>query len=329
MAKTAFATSDALTKKLWEEQLFRDALKESYFTRFMGMTPDSLVYVKEDLVKSKGDEITFGIRMRLSGTGVTSGQVLEGNEEKLTTFSYKIALERYRHAVRDAGALDRQRVAFSIDEESVAALKGWGGEKIDELCFDAVTAAPTKTFFGGAATSKATLTTADKVTPALISKAKAFAKVGGGRTQPPLRPVRIEGRDYYVFVIHPDVMFDLKQDATFAQAYREAHMRGSENPIFQGSQGIWDGVVIHEHENVPIFTNGGAGGNVPGASNIFMGAQAICYAWGERPKVIAETFDYEEEHGYAWAMTARAGKPKFNSKDYGSIEVMVARTQIN
>jgi hypothetical protein len=46
---------------------------------------NSIVHVKNDLTKSKGDRITYGIRMRLSGAGVTSGQTLEGNEESLVT----------------------------------------------------------------------------------------------------------------------------------------------------------------------------------------------------------------------------------------------------
>lgn len=78
MSKTSFATSDALTKKVWQEKLFRDVEKASYFSRFMGSTADSLVQTETSLEKSKGDRVTFGIRMRLSSPGVTSGQVLEG-----------------------------------------------------------------------------------------------------------------------------------------------------------------------------------------------------------------------------------------------------------
>jgi N4-gp56 family major capsid protein len=138
MAKTIFTTSNALTKKAWEEKLYRDTLKEAYFSRFMGKNADSLCQVKNEFLKDKGDLITFGIRMRLAGSGVTSGQTLEGNEESLVTYSHTVSLEQYRHAVRDNGALDRQRAMFSIDEESMAALKGWGSEKIDQLAFTAI-----------------------------------------------------------------------------------------------------------------------------------------------------------------------------------------------
>jgi N4-gp56 family major capsid protein len=329
MAKTSVATDNALTQKLWDEQLFRDTKKESYFDRFMAKGPNSIVQVKTALEKKKGDKITFGIRMRLSGAGQTEGGVLEGNEEKLTTYDHSITLGRYRHAVRDAGELDRQRPIYDMDDEARQALSDWGSEKIDQLAMDALVASPSKIFYGGTATSTATVTAAGLITPAIISKIRVWALTGGARSQTPLRPIKINGKKYFVLLVHPDVMYDLKQDSTFAQARREALERGKDNPIFSGSEAMWDNVVVHEHENVPIVTNWGSGSNVAGAKCSLMGAQSLVWAWGKRPKVVAKTFDYDEEHGFGWGMTSKVNKPVFNSLDYGSIAVYVARTQIS
>ncbi len=161
----------------------------------------------------------------------------------------------------------------------------------------------------------------------MITNARIGALTGYNMTQTPLRPIKINGKNYFVLLVHPDVMGDLKNDATFAQARREALDRGKDNPIFQGSEAIWDGVVIHEHVNGPIYNNWGSGANVSGAKCVLMGAQALIWAWGKRPEVVAEEFDYKEEHGYAWAITAKVNKPSFNSKDYGSVAVFVARTK--
>lgn len=329
MAETAFATDNPLTKKAWEEKLFRDTVKESYFAKFEGKGADALLQVKTKLEKEKGDQITFGIRKRLTGAGVTGNTTLEGQEEALATADFSVTLERYRHAVKDDGELTRQRAMFSIDEESVAALKDWGVEKIDALRFAALTAAPTKSFFGGTATATAELTADDKLTLALISKIKTWAKTGGNRSQTPLRPVKINGKKYFVLLCHPDALFDLKQTAEFQQAMREAEVRGKENPLFNDAVAVWDGMILHEHENMPIATNYGVGADVAGAQCQLMGAQSLVWAWGKRPKVVHETFDYKEKNGYAWAITAKAGKPKFDSKDYGSVALFVARTQIS
>lgn len=338
MAKTAFATSDAQVKKLWEEKLYRDAKKESYFSRFMGTGEDSIVQENTILTKSQGDQVYFNIVMRLSGTGVTSGQALEGNEEKLTAYSFSVSLEEYAHAVRDNGPLDRQRAIFSIDEVSQSRLKDWGSEKIDQLIFDAAFASPTKIFYktssgltstGTAATAKAALTAADsKLTPAMISGMRVWAKTGGNRGYIPMRPVKVEGRSYYVLLVHPDCMYDLKTDATFAQAMREAEVRGPSNPLFQGATAIWDNVVIHEHENCTIASDGG-GASVPWAKGLLLGAQGLVWAKGKNSPVSSEEFDYRREHGYGWGVIAKAGKATFNSKDYACQTVYLSRTDIS
>lgn len=341
MGKTAFATNNALTKKVYEEKLFRDSVKESYFSKFMGNTASAMVQTKTQLEKGKGDQIYFGIRMRLTGAGVTSGTQLEGNEERLTTYSASVSLERYRHAVRDDGALTRQRAVFDIDTESEQSIRDWGAEKIDSLCFTAALANPTKIFYrdgtAGAITATGTASTAktalsathSKLNTTLISALKAWAKTGGARSYVPIRPIKIKGREYYVLLTHPDSMYDLKIDSTFAQAMREAQDRGPENPLFEGATAIWDGVVIHEHENCTTGTDAGASSNVAWNKGLFLGAQSLCFAWGERPEVIQEEFDYKEEHGYAWAMTCGVVKPTFNSLDYGSVQVYLARTNIS
>lgn len=345
MAKTSFSTSDALTKKVWEEELFRDVLKEVYFGRFMGEGNKSLVQVKTELEKSKGDKITFGLRMRLSGAGVTSGQILEGNEEKLTTYSDDVSLEQYRHAVRDDGQLSRQRAMFEIDEEHEMAIKDWMSEKIDQLCFDALgvgdgaTTNPTKIFYrdssgvsqgtGSAATAKAGLdATNSKLNLNFISFMKAWAKTGGERQYVPLRPVSVDGRDYYLLLVHPDCMYDLRADSSFQQALREAEIRGPENPLFRGATAIWDGVVIHEHENCAVAADGG-GASVAWAKCAFLGAQSLLWAWGKRPELVSKNFDYENEHGVSVNMIAGVTRPAFNSLDYGSLGVYLARTNVS
>lgn len=329
MAKTNFATGNALTRKAWAEKLYRDTVKESYFSKFFGSDTNALVYMKTELEKEHGDKVTCGIRMRLTGAGVTSGTALEGNEEKLTTYDTSVTLEEYAHAVRDKGPLDRKRPNFSVDAESKQALMDWGGEKIDSLCFAAVTASPTKIFYGGDATSTATLEAGDKLTPALISKIKTAAKTGLNRTYVPFRPVKVGGKKYFVLLTHPDSLYDLKRSSEFTQAMREAEARGSENPLFHDAVAIWDNVVIHEHENIELFTTWGAGSDVAGCKAVFMGAQALAWAWGARQESVAEEFDYGREHGYAWKIIAGVAKPVFNSLDYGSFGVYVSRTKIS
>lgn len=338
--KTTFSTSNALTKKLWEERLFRDVEIESYFvSRFMSEDDNNIVQVQTDLTKSQGDQVTFGIVPNLSGDGVTSGQVLEGNEEGLNSYDYSIILEQYRHGTRTKGKMDVQRAMFSIPDVSRAKLKIWGAEKIDKLLVTALLASPTKILYrdgvAGApsgtsvsATAKTALTAANsKITPNFISALRVWAKTGGAAQTWRIRPVRMEGAEYYVLLVHPAVMYDLRIDSTFQQAMKDAQERGKDNPLFKGATAIWDNVVIHETERIPLFTDGGSG-SVTGAFGALMGAQSLVWAWGERPNTVQEDFDYKNEQGWAWQMMAKAGKPKFNSKDYGCVGVVFAATNV-
>lgn len=330
MAKTIVLTGNALTQKLWEKDLFEDAKKESYFyKRFFSGDGSSIIHEKTDLTKQKGDKITFGIRMRLTGDGVTEGETLEGNEEKLTTHDMSATLARYRHAVRDHGSLDRQRPVYDMDNESRSALMDWGAEKIDKLCFDTLSASPTAVFRPNARATDTALVAGDTLTLQTLSKIKALAKTGlattAGRTQTPIRPVKVDGKEYYVLVVHPFAAFDLKNSADALQARREADARGADNPLFTGATLIWDGVVLHEHENIVWTTNAGG---VNYCKGLFLGRQAGVWAWGEMPSTVAKTFDYDEEHGFAWRMTAGAAKTAFNSKDYATIGCNVAMSAI-
>lgn len=340
MSDTTVLTTDALRKQAWEEVLYRDTQKESYFTRFMGQGSESVIQEKTILEKQQGDKITFGLIRRLQGAGVTGANTLEGNEEALDTADFSVELELYRHAVRSNNPKDVKRPIWDMPTEARDALKVWGAEKIDSLMFQALGASPSKIFYLNssgnplAGTVEATVAgaldaTNSKITNLkIISFIKAWAKTGGGRGQTPLRPVRVDGKEYFILLVHPDVLYDIKTSSAYEQANREARERSLENPLFRGADFVWDGVIVHEHENIPTFTNGG-GGSVPYAKCLFLGAQSGVWAWGKRPYTEDALFDYGAKKGWSWNMMAKAGKSTFDGKDYGVLSVFAARTNVS
>ena len=325
MARTQIATGHKLAPFIVQKQLFLEQKKAAYFSKFFSPSGDMPVFEKTDFTKAKGETMTFGLITRVTGSPITGNATVKGKEDKLTTYSFSMTLDRYRYAIMDDGALTRQRFVGDIPSEIKSALTIWGAEEIDKQCMAALVASPTNIQYGGDATSIAgDLDPADKMTPLLISKVKAIALTQRGSGKSPLRPVMVDGKKYLVLLISPDVAVDLKYDTIFMAAQKDAAERGSNNPLFTGMLGIWDGVVIHEHENVPIFSNGGPGRNVKYSKCTLMGASALCWAWGERPSIVEEDEDYEEFKGYCWRMTSKVAKPVFNSNDYGSIQVIVA-----
>lgn len=339
MAKTTTATGASDVKLAYEEKLFRQAITPAYFSKFMGEGEDNIVQVKTQLEKMPGDTIRFHLLRKLTGPGITgaSGMAMEGNEEKLTITSLDIVLDEICNAVRNKRGMDTKRPFWDLEAEARSALKNWGTEKVDQMAFDALFAStPTKIFYGGdTATSLATLTTADLPAPAKLSKIKPWLVTGGNRAQNPLRPIMIGGKRYFVFLTHPDALYDFKRDPEFNQAMREAEVRGPTNPLFNDAVAVWDGFIIHEHERVPIAKTGGSGSNVPYAKGVILGAQALLWAWGKRPELIPETFDYQREYGVAFDFIAGVKKAKFtvplggSATDYGMVGYYTARTSIS
>ena len=76
MATTSFPTNHPLAVKVWSKKLFVEALKQTYFQKFMGESTDALCQVKPELNKGAGDKITYGLRMQLSGAGIQGDATL-------------------------------------------------------------------------------------------------------------------------------------------------------------------------------------------------------------------------------------------------------------
>ena len=361
----SISTSNALRQFAWERTLYMDVLKQSFFAqRLVGdalngfvargeefkSSPDDILYVKTNLEANgpngvkKGDRIYFGLVPRIDPAtypGVVSGQTLEGKEVAMSDYSFYVDLERYRQAVSAGTPIDWHRASFPVPETSRRALLTWGAEKIDKLCFDALDATTYAYVFyktadtspayylntATAATAKSALTAAGSLlTPDFLSYVKAIAKTGDSRSWWPVRPVMVDGKPYFVYITHPKALFDIKRNSTMQQALREAETRGKENPIFNGATLIWDGIVVHENENCYIAADAGASSNVEWATGYFLGAQALCWAWGERPTIDEYTRDAKEELYHRWAMTSKVGKPYFHSFYYGSVLVYTSRS---
>lgn len=84
--------------KLWSKRLNVEVLKSTWLTRFMGSSQSSIIQVKDELGKSAGDKVTFGLRMQMTGDGIQGDSTLEGNEEALVTYTDALYIDQLRHA---------------------------------------------------------------------------------------------------------------------------------------------------------------------------------------------------------------------------------------
>lgn len=319
----------------WAKELQSEVSKGVYFSKFMGEGPGSAIHVKQ-MEEGKGKDVTFGLVSQLSGSAITGDSSLEGNEQSLSTFSNTVSTNQKRLAVRDTGKFANSKVLYDFRSTSLDLLKTQYSELIDADIFSALSATSgTHAYYRADASAsvyatsdpKAALDAADAITLADISAMKTLAQIGGSANYR-MRPIRVDGNDYYVLVLHPEVAYDLFELEAFQKIQREAQQRGDSNPLFKGALGIYNGVVIHAHEGVNTFDNGG-GAAVKGSRNLFMGAQAACFAESSDMMWVEKTFDYGNQLGISAAKIYGVDISDYNSKDYGVIQYVSARTDLS
>jgi len=344
MATTAYTVNSSETVKLWRKKLAREALKATWFGKFIGDSSDDLVQVFDETKKSAGDRITVILRMQLTGDGVLGDGTLEGNEEALTTYTDNLFIDQLRHAVRSAGKASDQRASFSVREEAMMGLKDWWAGRLDTAFFNQIcgnTAQTDTRYTGNNATiapdsahvyrpnSRAndqSLTTGDEMTLPLIDVLVGMAKL----MTPVIRPLKVNGEDKYVMFLHTNQVTQLRTNTSTGQwlDIQKAAITGDGskgNPIMTGALGEYNGVVLHESTRVTLGVNSSTGVAVSNTRRaVLCGAQAATVAFGQGQSF--EEFDWNEElFDYGNQLGVESGcifgikKLRFNSADFGTI----------
>lgn len=355
MATTDFGVGHPLAVKLWSKKLSYEVVGETYFSKFSGEGSDSAFQVKTETQKSAGDKITYGVRMLPTGAGQQGDDTAEGNEEALTTYNDALFINQLRESFRTGGRMTEQRVPFNIREEIRAAAKDWWVERLDISMANQLTGntgqtdtrytgnnaaiAPstqtgiTRLIVGGGATAAITTeaslsaTTTHAIKLADLDKAAAIAKA----QQPRIRPVRVDGKNYWLCFLHPYAILQMRADSSTAGNFfdvQKAILQGgkiSDNPILTGAEFIYSGTIVHEWSYLPTIVgtpNSGAVANY--RRGVFCGAQAMCIAYGQdggpdKMTWVEEMFDYENQLGVAAGMIFGLKKVQYNSSDFGVI----------
>lgn len=339
---TSIETSHGLTQEQWEARLYEEYLGEFPLMSLMGTGEDSIIQVKEDLMKQTGDAITIGIMAELQGEGVSGNTRLKGQEEDLKFFDQRITIDEFRHGVLLKGKMSQKRVAFNLREKAKTALLNWNKKKMENDLINALTVTTTgrvrgRYLYGAAdsnwdATHATALTnidnTADKLTCAMISIAKRKAKLG---TNVRMRPFQIKKdektvAEKYIMFVHDLAARDLKTDTAWQNHQRDLAVAGAKDniPWVSGSNylGEWDGVLIYSYDRVPLVSS-----TIQVAHNLILGAQAAAIVWGERTTWAEDIDDYDHEHGFKIGEIRGIEKLVFSRdtpEDHGIVHVFSA-----
>lgn len=330
MAEKTFGVNDALSNKLWAARFLKEVEKRTYFGKFMGEEETSLIQVKTETGKSAGDKITSGLVMALNGDGVTEGQILEGNEEDLTTYDDSVFINELFHAtrVRNKGSIDQQRVPEDLRKIGRNRLAQWFATRMDTVMFlhlcgytgaafsrDNQTVDPLKAVFNGNNTITAPTSgfivradsnttdqamssaTDDKFILPLIDDALFIAKT----SSPMINPIMVGGDPKYVLFLHPSQVRDLRTDVSTSRVTwydtQKAQLQGGQsakqNAIYTGALGEYNGVVLHEAYRVTNGVHSTSSAQVANTKRaVLCGAQAGAVAYGR---------EYQGSTKYKWA----------------------------
>ena len=351
-----------LTPQIWDANFFRDYVRSSRFKRYMGTNEASIIQLKEDLTKKRGDTVTFALVNELTGTGVTGNATLKGNEERLNSRSDTLVVDVLRHAVA-VDDWDEQKSVIDLREAARVQIREWAQKQlrdgivtslgqIDGINFNTATAAQRNTWttnnqdrllFGLTtanytavfATGIQSLSAGEQLTPNVLSLMKRMAQAAS----PKIKPVYVKEMDqeWYVAFIGPRAWRDLTEDNpttnVLTLANRDARMRGEDNPLFTGDSLVWDGMILREIPEIGPETvqSGSAGAAIEPV--YLCGAQALGIAWAQRTKSTTDTDDYGFLHGVGVQEIRRIQKLRFGTaagvdlttpKDHGIVTAFVA-----
>ena len=307
-----------LVPKVWAKKVWHEGVKDSYFDKFTAMDGSNVVHQNKDLTNVKGDSVVFGLMMNLNGSGVEGNQKLSGAEDTLNIYDFTVQTKLIRNAVSRYEA-DDQKTQYDMLKEIKGALKQWLADWLDNKLMNELCATPSSSkeaVAASAAGTYASITANDKLTTTIISRAKRKAMMHA----PKVQPIKVDGMDKYIMLVHPWAARDLKDDPKWLAAQQNANVRGSKNPIFTGALGEYDGVILYEYERVVCDNTGASGANV--CHNTLLGRQAACFAVARPAKHIEQTDDYGNIAGNGIAFYGEVKSTKFNNKDYGSIQVL-------
>ncbi|HBA73420.1 MAG TPA: N4-gp56 family major capsid protein [Geobacter sp.] len=354
MNATNFAGLTSEEKTYWMADIWSYMRSESFVSKLMGDNTNAAIQHIKKLTKTeKGTRAIMQLVAELRKRGVANDNEREGREEALQNYDIDINMGLISHQVKNKGKLSDQQSVINFRETGRDRLKYWLADAVDimaflvlsgisldynldgstysteedednpwnQLSFAADVTAPSAGrhfYFDGTdlqAGNTASITSACVPKYGALVDIKAYAKTSH------MKPIRMGGKEYYLWVTDPRNLAALKRDTDFLAAITQAGARGSEsNPFFTGAITTVDGIVIMEHEkcfNTKGAASGskwGGGGLVNGTRSLFLGAQALGMVDVGAPDWVEKEFQYGSVQGISTDKFIGFRKPRFDNQ---------------
>ena len=365
MAESTISAGNKTTR--FQKKVNREYVRGGKFGAFIGTSQEAVIQTNTNLKK-----ISIPLVGKLSGQGVEGSSALSGNEEVLSNHDFVMTPTHFRNGVK-INDEENEKAEFDLFSEARPALTNWAMELKRDQIIQALGATPAGTTYlaygdatdaqhntfntnnvdrilygsaignitaGDHSVSLATIdTTADKLDVGIVELLKRMAQ----NANPLIRPIMVKNDEpNYVFFVDSYGFRDLRNDTAMLAANREARAKNLDNPIFQGGDLMYDGIVIKEIPDFTKFIDGDGSGSkfdgVWGANatanslktggdsssrvgmGMFCGAQAVGFLRGKNARFDRDkNDDYGFLKGVGVTMKHELKKMYFNNKQHGMI----------
>ncbi len=333
--------------EIWSNALFLESISRTFLSKFLGEGPSSLFQMMTEVSDGPGDTINVDLLTQTSNLGVNGNTTLKGAEQQLAYQAMVLNVEQKRQAF-DHFRMSQQRTIHDLRKDAMIVLRDFFASVLDRYAAafllgtvgDETALGTDITNHGAnalAVPDAAHLidSSATIFTPALIDQAKWKAATIPAANNGPVRPIMVDGQEWYVMFLHPRQAEQLQTNTVFTQAQREAQLRGSDNPIFSGALGTWNGVILHAwnylpQETILLVLNNYA---------VLCGAQALSVGFGQAISTLdsisrevnrengfpfwwaEEVEDYGNEVGISGATVFGMRKSEFATFDFATVRV--------
>jgi hypothetical protein len=292
-----------LTPQIWDDQFSVEYFQSNPIAAYAGTDMNNVVVMKEDLQSKRGDGITFEFITRLAPGAKLDRAPLKGFEQRLGEYGDKVFWNVRKEGI-SMHEMDTDLAAIDLRAASKQALRNWADEDIkltkiarlqdmgqfsnvpyadanpaqrntwDTTNADRVLyARAANRSAGNHAASLANITSAHILNRATVGGLKRLAALAN----PKITPIKVnkKNRRVYVLFVHPFTMRDIRNDIESVRA--AVNVVEQNDGIFLGGDIDYDGVLIHEVDDMPLLTGVGNGGiNV--APAFLCGVEAL--GWG-------------------------------------------------
>lgn len=322
MAETRVASG--MSPQIWDDQFSIEYFQTNPFALYAGTTDNNIIRMKEDFASKRGNGITFPFITNLQRGTIFDRQPLRGHEDVLGEYGDTV-FWRMRKKGISLNELDIDLDSIDMRKAAKGNLKTWADEDVkfetidrlgdvgancDVPWFSALASDQTawltpnvdRVLFGSRRSNFSTTFSVaagnvDSTNGRLNRGSLSMLKRMALSARPRITPLRVEqanNRRFYVAFAHPYVCRDFKNDTDTLQA--QVRIIQKNEGIFLGGDREFDGVILHEVDDMPIYPGVGAGG-IDVSPVYLLGQEAIGWAIKERYKTRDQKDDYQTVEG--------------------------------